>query len=148
MERIVELTPAYDKRDPNPGKNYDVHGVNLRMVLKGKRGAVHFLLYTDWHLPSVRDWLEAKGYHNDPLPADVGYHSPVPMYEGQEPISEACEYLDGKPCYYDGSGLAAEDMFDTLTREGDAGVWRELEAYYERTFGALSEEADDGQAQA
>ena len=137
MERIVQFTAAYDKRDPDPKKNYGIHGVNLQMVLRGTRGAVQFVLFTDWHLPHIRKKFEEKGYHPNSLPADVGYHSPVPMYEGQEPITDACEFLDGKPCYYDGSGLAAYDMFDTLTREGDAGVWRELEAYYERTFGAL-----------
>ena len=135
MERIVELSPAYDKRDPDPTKNYGIHGVNLRMVLKGQRGAVQFLLYTGWQLPHVRD--EFKERAASVLPADVGYHSPVPMYEGQAEIAESCEYLDGRPCYYDGSSLAAERFFDVLTHEGDAGVWRELERYYVETFEEL-----------
>jgi hypothetical protein len=50
---------------------------------------------------------------------------------------EPCRYLDGKPCYYDGSSLNAERIFDVLTAEGDEGVWRELEAYYHATFQAI-----------
>ena len=135
MERIIEFSPAYDKRDPDPTKNYGIHGVSLRMVLKGQRGAVQFLLYTGWQLPHVRD--EFKGTATHVLPADVGYHSPVPLYEGQNKITESCQYLDGQACYYDGSGLAAERFFDVLTQEGDVGVWRELERYYAETFEEL-----------
>jgi hypothetical protein len=95
------------------------------------------VLYTGWHLPHVRDEFKARGWDSEPLPADVGYHSPVPMYEDQEPITKECEYLDGKPCYYDGSGLRADEVFDILATEGSDGVWRELEAFYLSTFGEL-----------
>jgi len=135
MKRIVEFSPAFDKRDPDLEKNYGIHCVTLRMTLKGQRGAVQFVLFTGWQLPHIRD--EFKGRADRALPADIGYHSPVPMYEGQTKLTEACEYLDGRPCYYDGSGLAADRFFDVMTQEGDAGVWRELERYYIETFEEL-----------
>jgi hypothetical protein len=69
-----------------------------------------------------------------PYPADLGYHSPVPMYEGQDDFTQSCPVLGGKPCYYDGSALNADKIFDVLRAEGHEGVWRELEAYYNRTF--------------
>lgn len=102
----------------------------------------------------------------EPMPADLGYHSPKPMYEGQLPMGAEkfdfdhketlkgaagdiqiptrvltgtftpCQYLDGKPCYYDGSGLNAERIYEVLVAEGSAGVWRELRAYYDETFKA------------
>ena len=122
MKRITEFTPAYDKRDVNPNKNYGIHGVNMKMVLKGERGAVQFVLYTGWHLPHVAEEHRAKGYYAEPLPADLGYHSPLPMYGGDEPIDQECEYLDGKPCYYDGSGMMAERIFGVLTEKGSDGV--------------------------
>src|SRR5690554_1678397 len=53
LEQLVTFEPAWDKRDPNPAKNYGVHGVELRMVLKGEKGAVQFVLYTGWQLPHV-----------------------------------------------------------------------------------------------
>ena len=76
-------------------------------------------------------------YH--PMPVDLGYHSPKPRYEGQTCVTESCKYLDGKPCYYDGSGLAAEKVYETLLREGSDGVWKKLEEYYARTFSVVAE---------
>jgi len=134
-ERIIEFTPAYDKRDDDPAKNYGVHGVNLRFVLKGPEGAVQFLLYTNWHLPHVaKEWENKPRILTDPMPADVGYHSPVPMYEDQLIMSETCSYLDGKPCYYDGSGLMAQDGYEALVSGGGPGIWDYLENYYRATF--------------
>ena len=137
LQRSVEFSPAFDKRDPNPLKNYGIHGVEMRFVLKGERGAVQFLVYTNWHLPHVMQELAAKRHGADallsfaPMGADVGYHSPSPQYEGQSLMSESCDYLDGKPCYYDGSGLAAETLLSRLIAEGDEAVWSTLEARYD-----------------
>jgi len=129
FERRVEINPAYDKRHPDPAKNYGIHGVDICFVLKGSEGAVQFVLYTGWQLPSIVDRFR------DPMPVDLGYHSPVPHYEGQMVIAESCELVDGKPCYYDGSTLNADPVFDALTREGEKGVWDRLEAYYGELFG-------------
>ena len=142
MERIIKFDPAYDKRDPNPHKNYGIHGVNLTFLLKGDAGAVQFVIYTNWMLPHVTQELLRKANSKQtieafflPMPADCGYHSLTPRYEGQEVMAEACEYTDGKPCYYDGSGLAAEDIYKRLVAEGDSAVWEELEEYYQQVFG-------------
>ena len=56
------------------------------------------------------------------------------MYDGQTSSTEKCPYLNNKHCYYDGSGIAAERIYDVLLREGSDGVWKELEFYYESTF--------------
>ena len=141
FEKIVECTPAWDKRHKDPRKNCGIHGVNLRMILKGDKGAVQFVLCTNWQLPHVTE--EILNIPKDktnikmrflPLPADLGYHSPEPMYEGQELMTESCPYLDGKPCYYDGSGLNAEPIYVTLLEKGSDGVWQELERYYSELF--------------
>lgn len=188
----------------------------MLFVVKGKEGAVQFLLYTNWHLKHVRKEQDQKilvkamgaepraeitnirgailgdpeklgktitelekafgrisgeldqtdlnvTYH--PMPADLGYHSRVPMYEGQtpmgsqkkipgaiernlkikdaskwEPVYEQtddfhpCKWLDGAPCYYDGSGLNAEPVFELLIEKGSDAVWEYLENYYEEVF--------------
>lgn len=141
MERIVEFDPAYDERN-NPKGNYGIHGVNLRMILKGDKGAVQFVLYTNWHLPHVQDELTKKVVGGDeldikmifkPTPADLGYHSYKPMYEDQY-RTENCQYLDGHECYYDGSSLNAYRIYDILLKEGSKGVWRELEEYYNDVY--------------
>lgn len=139
MERQILFEAAYDKRDPDPAKNCGIQGVNLRFLLKGDKGAVQFLLHTNWMLPHVQEGLDLR--HPDhllchPQPADLGYHSLSPLHDYQEePSQEHCPFLDGAPCYYDGSSLNAQPVFERLLREGDDGVWAELEDYYKQLFG-------------
>ena len=133
-ERIITFSPALDKRNTDPKKNYGIHGVDLRFVLKGDEGAIQFVLYTGWHLPHVAHELKQRGSEMlAPMPADLGYHSPHPMYEGQTSMGP-CEYLNGHDCYYDGSSLNAEGVFELLLEEGSDRVWKELEEEYERRF--------------
>lgn len=139
FERVVTLSPAFDRRSDNPRKNYGIHGVELRMILKGPLGATQFLLFTNWQLPHV-----TKEHDHDlkhilcrPMPADLGYHSPKPQYDGQ--TSLPCDLLPGGRCYYDGSGLNAEDVYTTLLTEGSDGVWKRLEEYYREMFETESE---------
>lgn len=150
LERIIEITPAYDKRDPDPKKDYGIHGCDLKMILKGSKGAIQFVLHMNWQLPHVTKMqLHRIPSFNDvsirsrflPLPADLGYHSPVPRYEGHEAITEKCSYLNDKPCYYDGSTLNAEKVYEVLLCEGSEGVWKYLEGYYNETFGDRPKEA-------
>lgn len=177
LERIVEFTPAFDKRDPDPQKNFGIGGVDLRMVLKGPEGAVQFLLLTQWMLPNVQAELDARATPRSlsrPIAADLGYHSRTPRYDGQKPMGSEkydlkalsrnlramangggepevvshptgtftpCEYLDGEPCYYDGSGLNADRIWLVLLHEGSEGVWRELEQYYADVFHAEAVES-------
>lgn len=148
MNRRIEFAPAYDKRHPDPQKDYGIHGVEMRWLLEGPRGVIQFVVYTNWHLPGVQRELDLKSlrtslialqarYH--PMPADIGYHSPMPIREWQkEPTFQSCEYLGGKPCYYDGSSLGARDFFELLVEEGHEAVWQKMEEYYQRTFGEPS----------
>ena len=140
MERIVRFEPAWDERHPDPMKDRGIGAVKIRFVLKGTRGAIQFLLYTDWYLPESQMalWNKKPYFAIQPGAWDIGYHSPEPKYEGQEPIEEACEWLDNKPCYYDGSSLAAVPIRDALLREGDAAVWARLEREYVEVFGELA----------
>jgi hypothetical protein len=146
FERRVDFRPAFDKRDPDPKKNYGIHGVEIRFVVRGPKGATQFLLYTNWQLPHVtREAMDLAEIHALdaidikvrflPLPADLGYHAYEPQYEGQERMG-ACDILTDAPngCYYDGSGLRAEGVYERLLREGDAGVWAALEDEYRSLF--------------
>jgi|SRR3990172_4197865 len=146
MEKIIEISPAWDKRHPEPNKNYGIHGVEMRFVLKGPEGAVQFVLYTNWQLPHVQEELDRKEERDPrfkhslchPMPADLGYHSPVPRYEGQTQLRDSCHLLDDKPCFYDGSGLNAEPVYERLLREGDKGVWAALEEFYLSVFSSVT----------
>jgi hypothetical protein len=130
------MRPAFDKRSADPKKNYGIHGVEMRMVLKGPLGATQFLLFTNWQLPHITKEHMARWAGDPsmsktlflPMPADKGYHWSTPRYEDQKPMT--CDLLPGGQCYYDGSSLNAEQTFDRLLREGDEGVWKDLEEYY------------------
>src|SRR5215813_5387513 len=84
MERIFVIRPAFDKRDPDPKKDYGIHGAEMLFLVKGEKGAVQFVIYTNWMLPHVqKEWEKEHGRYmpsvfGKPIPADVGYHSPVP----------------------------------------------------------------------
>jgi hypothetical protein len=131
FKREIAMSPAYDKRHPDPNKNYGIGSVTVTFILKGERGAVQFKLGSGWFLPES----QKPGISDDyPMAWDKGYHSYIPRYDGQTPITDSCHVLDGKPCYYDGSTLNAEPLLDVLLREGSEGIWRELEQYYKETF--------------
>lgn len=130
LERIVTMRPAFHRVHEDPKKNYGVGSVSLRMVLKGPLGAVQFLLLTNWYLPQTHAWWGSRGIKPglECVPADKGYHWTTPQYEGQEPMD--CDLLPGGKCYYDGSGLNADELYQVLLKEGSDGVWRELEEFY------------------
>lgn len=135
FKQKVILTPAYDKRHTDPHKNYGIHNAELRMILIGDKGAVQFVMSTGWYLPHVEAELDANHKHRSKAwGTDLGYHSYTPMYEEQSRCRDACEYLDGKPCYYDGSTLNAEPVFNLLVSEGFEAVWKRLKIYYKDTF--------------
>lgn len=133
FERIVQTTPPFDKRSSDPKKNYGIGGLTLRYILKGPKGATQFVFYTCQHQKHVADELVRQDntrfnrFHG--MGADVGCHSPVPMYEGQTPMKGKCDVLGGT-CYYDGSSLQASEFEDEFLREGEPAVWRLLEDRY------------------
>jgi len=109
-----------------------------RWLLRGRKGAVQFLL---WTVP------KSALYPDGVMPADLGYHSYTPRHDGQEIDQEGCEYLDGVPCYYDGSTLNAEPVYRIYQAAGDVGVFARLEEYYKCVFGEPADtplEAPDG----
>lgn len=141
FKREIVMRPAYDKRDPDPSKNYGIHGVDMAFYLTGEKGTIQFVVYTNWQLRHVQEEMDRKHDMSEdgrwlhsfchPQPADIGYHSPVPKYEGQDPITSKCSFIQGD-CYYDGSSLSAEPIYWKLVEGGSDAVWKELEGWYER----------------
>lgn len=132
MERITTFTPAYDNRLNGGGQ----HGVDLRMVLKGEQGAVQFVLFTGWSKSLAESDSDIQKVQY-PLPADLGYHSKIPLFEKQIVSDRSCIYCDGAPCYYDGSTIDADIIFKKLILEGSESLWKELEYRYRQLFGEL-----------
>ena len=139
FKRVFEFHEAWDKRSTDPKKDYGIHCAEMRFYLHGEKGAIQFILHTNWMLKQNRNndisqqEIYPFKYWRKPLPVDLGYHSYTPQYEGQT-ILMKCPILDGKPCYYDGSGLAANDVFEALIEEGLDGVWAALENRYQVQF--------------
>jgi hypothetical protein len=107
----------------------------MLFTLIGEKGAVNFLIYTNWHLPHVVEEFEHKpdNFICRPRAVDIGYHSPHAMYEGQEPNEKVCEYI-GVPCYTDGSASYAHEFFQELVAKGSKGLWKKMKEYYKTLF--------------
>jgi hypothetical protein len=141
LERKFEMIPSFDKA----AEGYGIGAAIMRFYVVGPKGAVQFVLSTGWYPNIIKkttftdwsDWGELEvrkpGPNDAPMPWDLGWHSPVPRYEGQEPMSGECSVIQGE-CYYDGSGLNANKPFSILVHEGSDRLWEFLELYYRETF--------------
>ena len=135
-EKIVELDPAWDRRDPNPSQKFGIGAVKVRMVLKGKLGAVHFVFSTGMYPKHIyEEWAKTgdRVRKFDYMGYDVGYHSKKKQWKDQK-ARPNCPYLNGKKCYMDGSALLAEEYEDILLKGGSKAVWKELTKYYKQHF--------------
>lgn len=149
MKHIVEFNSGFDcskfqciaddaRCKPGSPMYHGKSGLTIRFVVKGTHGAVQFLLNTDifpqHKKPSPIGVRHCEYGNGGIFPMDMGYHSKEPRYKGQEQSQESCEYCDGLPCYYDGSGLNAYDAMYALANGGDRALWEFLEAYYAVVF--------------
>lgn len=140
FQRIVLTKPPYDKRDPNPTKNYGIGGLSIYFILKGKKGAVQIFLYIRCYLPSTVKEYKLKNISHDLVGEklvecyDVGYHSPKARWKGQTFITD-CDILK-KKCYYDGSATRGEydQIAEQWSEKGDEFIWKYLEKEYRRVF--------------
>jgi hypothetical protein len=128
FERAVVFQPGYNgDPNPDPRKNFGVHGMSIEWLLRGPGGVTVFRLGTGW-VPG-RKGVEARISDMFPMGEDLGYHWPSPHYDGQLHFSD-CTHLPGGECYYDGSGLGADRVLARFITEGEPAVWAELEDYY------------------
>lgn len=146
FERIVTVSPAYDKRNADPNKDYGIGACKITFILKGPKGAIQFVVGTNWYLPHIqrrdRDWQHEHDTRFDNITPggwDIGYHSPEPMYEGQAPMGD-CSIL-GRLCYYDGSSLQASEMIPDFIAGGTDWLWPRLEERYRLQFESVAEAA-------
>lgn len=133
-ERAVVFQPGYRTDRATYGR----HGMEVKWLLRGPKGVTQFLMFSGWEPGLSRD----ERHVSAPMGADVGYHALHPQYEGA-PDGEECEYLDGRLCFYDGSGLAADALLSRFLIEGEDVIWRTLAARHD----ALTT-ADDPRAEA
>ena len=132
FRREIQWKPGFDHRnDADPKKRqYGCHGLEVRWLLHGPNATIQFLFMTPW-LPTWDD-RTTRDLAFSVLPADLGYHADKPQYEGQK--GRACDCRPDKRCFYDGSGLAADDVFKLLISKGEEAVWEHMREYYDNYF--------------
>lgn len=110
--------------------------------LIGARGAAQFIADEIFPGTALHAVYSGFQYRVEPMAAngaiwngtDVGHHSPVPTYEDQPSMGE-CHILEGD-CFYDGSGLAGQDLCQLWASLGfdDDVIWSRLEGHYRYVF--------------
>ena len=114
FKRIIMFSMPFDKRHSDPKKNCGIHGMNNAYILVKDQKAVQFVLYLPVHLDHVAAELfknNRLGSYNpfEVMAAEVGYHSPTPMYDDQSSMSE-CKIIECE-CYCDGSVQYAKEVW-------------------------------------
>lgn len=135
----MKITPAFDKRSPEPSKNYGIHNCEMFMVLKGELGAIIFSMNTGWDLEHVHEELAAKTQLRNWWKKGIAvcYCSPVPMNDDQKDHGRKnCDWL-GCTCYGDCGYAMSDEPYRILVEQGSDKVWEWLENYYKQTFGEL-----------
>ena len=110
FERIISFKSGYVCPGQG-GSSHGRHGMDLIFVFTG--------WCPDWdRFMSPAQFEKQLGV----MPADIGYHSPTPMYKNQLDVGN-CLWTGSAHCYSDGSALNAADA-----------LWQHLADYYRATF--------------
>lgn len=133
-EESVRFTPGYNCPARGP-LSHGVHGMEIRWLLRGPKGAVWLAMFTHW-IPgevSPGHGLPPSGLVRDmprhPGGAGLGYHARAPQYEGQAADREDCKVIGG-PCYGDMSFGGADEPVKRFITEGEQAIWDVLESAY------------------
>ena len=134
MEKIVSFSPAFDRRDPVPSKNYGIGGVRIHFKLRGPKGGVTWTISTPMYLPHVAEELEAKkrpSTLSSGMGYEIAYHTLTPQFEGQTKWEGDCEMTQQGFCYNDAGYIAGWDLFKRFLAEGESAVWDTLQEWYD-----------------
>ena len=131
FERIVEFVDARDRR--NDG--YSVSDAKVSFVLKNDEGAVVFMMRTGVYSNDWDDDDKEKMEVDAKLaPLGVTTHSYVPRWEQDEPTTNKCMFLDGKPCYSTTNYITAFEPFNAFMENGIEALWEWLEEHHKEVF--------------
>lgn len=125
FETAVMFETGYNDR----GGQHGVHGMDIRFLLRGPNGAIQFVMTTGW-VPGDRG-VDPTVAHLFPMGMDLGYHAHSPQRDDHVQDRRECPYLDGRPCFYDGSPLNAEPVLKAFITRGDVAVWEALREYHD-----------------
>lgn len=155
--RAVRFYPAIDTREQPRG---GAEGMRLIFSITGRPGAVTWAIMTQWVLPESHAFNEVFSAVFDrflmerpmlrgikegdmthtlcrPMALGLDIHR-VPQQPGED--DGECSLLPGGRCVAEvGSLLHGDSIFRVFLQQGDAAVWRELEARYHDAFEAKVE---------
>jgi len=152
LKRQLMISPAFDKRNDNPQKDFGICGCRIFFAVVGKKGAVTVNFSTNWYLESTVNEYKNRGInrnllgggkeqHKTKIDLEVGkpissgswdYHCKRRRYKGQMPFKN-CEFIGGD-CYGDGSCLRADVYLRLLIERGSDAVFTKLEIDYYTEF--------------
>lgn len=138
--RWMEMRAGWDKRDPEPRKNFGIHGAELIFGVSRGNLAVVLVWMTPFYLRETRKHLQYHRLRDYDGLGSIDYHSKVQLYEGQSKITN-CEYTGGD-CYCDGSAIAAGELFDR-TVEDPEEIWKTLVSWLEEKEKQIRDEQRD-----
>lgn len=125
-ERRISILPAFEARDPDPSKDFGIHGCELHFAVRLGDSAASTIFNTGWFLPELRERMRNLDRGGMPTCWGIVMHRTTPS-SGDDSIYDDCHILGGK-CYTQyGSMLYGDTIAERLVREGASGVWDELE---------------------
>lgn len=136
FQRGIALAyPFTCRKDKNKNEDYGIGTLGVFWYLKKDNKTVQFRVGQGMPAP-LEDYLGLSGW-------DLGYHSPEPMYDGHEPLTQHCD-VTGGACYYGGTGLGAVDFLKEWHRAQDNDIkfdheehiYAELKKWWHDNFGA------------
>ena len=139
FERRVTFQPAWDRHLEGRG----VSGVTIDFALIGPAGAVRLPVLTHFVLPETEEWWSTLP---GPLPGKA-----VPTGVSLHSRTERAGWCAKSNCDLVGacwtealSFTSGEKVWEALLREGNAGLWRELERVYSEYLAPQMETAPLG----
>ena len=125
-QRRIRWIPAWDKRDPDPRKNYGVSGVNLFFEWIEPDWAISLVVKTPWVLAETEKWWDTL----PPRPPKAVPDAEVHRRNGTgEFVVKAgdCPIFPNDPCEkVPLSAFAGERLFRVFVESGEEPFWQEM----------------------
>jgi len=140
FDRQVNIEPGHPRTE-----QYGLAAMKIRYLLHGAKGTTQFLWSTGvvperimkhvdpstWRHPSTLAPYDSPEWMiTEPMGYDLGAHADEPSEYRTFEDTMTCEYRPNGVCYYDGSGLQAEEVLKDFMLEGEGAVWHALERCY------------------
>lgn len=125
LKREVKFNPAFCSLVSGRGRG----SVKMWFVVRGKKGAVTFLIMTGMTFEEDRDHLP-ETCKIFPLAGDIALHS-YKQLDDSDIYNKNCKWRDGKRCYTKLHSLIwAQEVLERFLKEGEESLWKTLEEVY------------------